>query len=339
MLRTLLRGTVLLGVSAIVILLGACEEGPGATPDRSKTQETTRDPQRLATGTPVNWTGVYWNDVLALGPVADATYIIGYQYDQTWPPPASPEEPPPRRFEQVGTGFAAYYENTLWTNAHVAEELKEALQAKADLNPIAVAVRSGTTVGGSGTYRLQTPYQIHPEYDGTTNSPDIALIPIGTRLPVVMPLLPRAHVVRLQVGQPVATVGFPGELEQEYMEAPIATFKDGTIIALKPYSPIAPTLDNTRIVQHNLNTSGGTSGSPVFDRYGYVVAVNHAGIEVRVLDYSTLTFQRVGQGLIEYAIRVDEVWAMVDLFEARKRSDLWVAALTRKPVADYQPFP
>ena len=89
-----------------------------------------------------------------------------------------------------------------------------------------------------------------------------------------------------RVGQPVGTLGFPGELSYLLEKVPISTFKEGTISALRPYSAQEPevTPANSKVVQFNLGQTGGTSGSPVFDHEGFIVAVSFAGIVILVGD-------------------------------------------------------
>jgi S1-C subfamily serine protease len=84
------------------------------------------------------------------------------------------------------------------------------------------------------------------------------------------------------VGDLVGTLGFPGELETESADAllrPIPTFKQGIVSALRPYptSTFSNRISN-RIVQHDLDLTPGTSGSPIFNKRGEVVAINNAGI-------------------------------------------------------------
>ncbi|MCY4439998.1 MAG: serine protease [Deltaproteobacteria bacterium] len=282
--------TVLFGL-VIVFALAACSSGPGSSPQGPQApQEPPDDPG----GQPLTWA-----DVLRESQVEKAVYGLGFYL-------------PDGRNYIVGTGFAAYYTNALWTNAHVADGLLEVLNAIAHLQPVAIAVQSGSVVGGAGTYLL-TRYDVHPEYDGTPGSPDLASVDIyiDGELPVVLDLLPREFTSQLEVGEPIATMGFPGEISNPYTAAPIATFKEGTISALRPFSNVAPTPENTTLVQHNLGTTGGTSGSPIIDGYGLVIAVNHAGTEVLVYDQRTGQPQRVTTGALGFGIRADEVWTMV----------------------------
>ena len=65
---------------------------------------------------------------------------------------------------------------------------------------------------------------------------------------------------------------------------------------------------DTYIVQHNLDLSGGTSGSPIFDASGQVVAINNAGIEA---DFSGLgidgDWPRISQSALGFGIRADKI--------------------------------
>jgi hypothetical protein len=94
-------------------------------------------------------------------------------------------------FFSIGTGFAAHYPNTLWTNAHVARGILDALEGAADENPaflpIPLAVRAGTEIGGVYTYRLNMDrLLVHPEYDEEAEAspdprPDRAPLPCSAR--------------------------------------------------------------------------------------------------------------------------------------------------------------
>lgn len=92
--------------------------------------------------------------------------------------------------------------------------------------------------------------------------------------------------MELDPGQEVCTIGFPGELYsvQEDYSPVIPTFKDGIISALRPYdsstsaNPVQIRLVG-KMVQHSLDLTRGTSGSPIFNRRGEVVAINNSGFE------------------------------------------------------------
>ena len=119
---------------------------------------------------------------------------------------------------------------------------------------------------------------------------------------------------------PSAPWGFPKETTYFGPVVPIATFKDGTISALLPYSALneSVTPENSLIVQHNLDASGGTSGSAIFDHNGYIVAVNF-GSAVTIFgdpEEAPEEIVVIPTGNIGFAIRVDEVWKLIDLIDA-----------------------
>ena len=209
-----------------------------------------------------------WADVLFESGISDAIYSVGVTLTAG-----------SKRYNYVlGSAFAAHYINGVWTNAHVAIRVRdEADQVPEWADTVTPFVaKSGTFIGGVNTHR-PTRYDVHPYYDGSTASPDVAFILIDDDLPNLAEILPRRFVTRLQVGQPIATIGFPGETTSAYTRYARATFKDGTISALQPYLlSTQESPEKNRILQHNLDTTGGTSGSAIFDSSGWVVAVNHA---------------------------------------------------------------
>ncbi len=60
------------------------------------------------------------------------------------------------------------------------------------------------------------------------------------------------------------------------------------------------------LVQHNLDLSGGTSGSPILNAAGRVVAVNNAGYENIVLSVGGEPV-RVPQTALNFGIRADKI--------------------------------
>ena len=253
----------------------------------------------------------------------------------------------------VGTGFSAHYSNAIWTNGHVIVVLAVALELLGNFDPQLLVVKSGIRVGGSDTYDLTSwNVMLHPAYDQTFDSPDLGfLFTEDDAFNLNPPLfLPREMALDLRVGQPIATLGFPGEIADLDTPVPLATFKDGTISALRPFRPdlVSVSPRNNRVVQHNLDLSPGTSGSPIFDHEGWIVAVNHAGTETLVIDQNTGALERVAHGNIGFGIRVDEVWDFIDWLEAsaaakavRKGRPVSFKPVFQRPYPypAYRPFP
>lgn len=226
----------------------------------------------------------------------------------------------------IGTAFAVK-SGTLVTNGHILEALAEKdawieaynRENGTDFLSMWLVVKNLTTnLIYESNYFYVYAYKWHAGWDDDDlNSPDIGLMNIWEGI-----MSPRANLAttseayQLKVGSPIATLGFPGELHGTNDLAdlyPIATFKNGTVSALRPRDEgmdyNAPR--DTYIVQHNLDLSGGTSGSPIFDISGKVVAINNAGTDFEVGSISgepTL----VSQAAFGFGIRVDKINEFLD---------------------------
>ena len=221
----------------------------------------------------------------------------------------------------VGTGFAVAGK-TIVTNGHVIDSLVEwndevgAYNRRYgdELGGHWIVVQNLTTIlrARQNFFYIQY-YRHHSQWDNRDNrSPDVGTLTIwdGGNISRRVTMATSSAVRQLKVGDPIATLGFPGEL-QGFGDLgdlyPIATFKDGTISALRPRfegtSYTAP--QDTYIVQHNLDLSGGTSGSPIFDASGRVVAINNAGMEAVFNIGGTQT--RVSQAALGFGIRADKI--------------------------------
>ncbi|MCE2450860.1 MAG: trypsin-like peptidase domain-containing protein [Candidatus Latescibacteria bacterium] len=225
----------------------------------------------------------------------------------------------------VGTGFAVD-SSTLVTNGHIIDALiliNDVVKLINDSENMQLAsvwfvVQNLTTSIdiGTNTFIIDT-YLQHPEWDGDVSSPDIGTLHISEGyISRRVTLATSSAARRLRVGVPIATVGFPGELQGGDISNffPIATFKNGAISALRPPFRDEPytTLD-TYIIQHNFDITGGTSGSPIFDASGQVVAINNASMEA---DFSGMgidgDWPRIGQGSLGFGIRADKIHELLD---------------------------
>ena len=276
-----------------------------------------------------------WADVLDENRIEEATYVLVYEYTR----PSDGK----RYFGSFCTGFATYYMEAIWTNAHCVDGAHEIYETFDDANadPDIYIVQDGTRYGGEQTYRVDLEsYWKHPDYDDTARSEDIGLLGIESTLPFLMEMLPRRFADALKVGQPIGTLGFPGELGATGGVAEntiTATFKDGTISALRLFD--SGTSPHVR-VQYNFGATGGTSGSPVFDHDGWLVAINNAGIEIRVTDVDG-EIERVPIGDLDFGVRVDALWDFIDILEAGRGQMPPHGAVPERyyPHDTYQPFP
>ena len=237
-------------------------------------------------------------------------------------------------FTFVGTGFAVT-RGTLVTNGHIIDALVRLDDQFQDFNQ-----RFGTGLQAywmvvqnltpSLVYRWNyffiDEFSTHPQWNAADlSSPDVGRVQVlEGSMPRTIPLVTVSEALRLRVGTRVATLGFPGELQGGDLDHlyPIATFKDGTVSAVRPpfqgerYSP-----RDTYVVQHNLDLSGGTSGSPIFDASGKVLAINNAGIANVVLTLGGAP-ARISQAALGFGIRADKIHELLN-----------EAGIAAKPVA------
>lgn len=110
---------------------------------------------------------------------------------------------------------------------------------------------------------------------GSSITPDVGWLQIDGTLPTHAMLATTAEYQALATGDPIFTYGFPGRLADP--SAPEATFVQGVVGRVTTLDGQAGTVAAERLIQHSAFTSGGTSGSPIFNAAGHVVAVNTGG--------------------------------------------------------------
>ncbi|HID99977.1 MAG TPA: hypothetical protein EYP59_06775 [Thiotrichaceae bacterium] len=217
----------------------------------------------------------------------------------------------------IGTAFAVD-DTKLLTNAHIIDALvkwDEELWAfndtyKTTLFSDWLVVRNKTTrLYYKYNYYYIWWYRTHTDWNpDDLESPDVGYLKIReSRIYLKATLASDSEVYRLKEGQRIATLGFPGELQGGILDNlyPIATFKDGTISAIRPWFPGLTSIADKYIIQHNLDLSGGTSGSPIYNTAGKVIAVNNAGIDVAVFTIGGAP-TTVSQAALGFGIRIDK---------------------------------
>lgn len=120
----------------------------------------------------------------------------------------------------------------------------------------------------------------HPGYKPDTkraDSPDVGLLRIRGKMPHWVTLASAAELYAIGPGDDAFVLGFPGRVMDPL--SPSATFLEGRVGRVMGFDEGATTPDKAFLVQHDAVTRGGNSGSPVFDRYGNVMAVHAAHID------------------------------------------------------------
>jgi S1-C subfamily serine protease len=112
---------------------------------------------------------------------------------------------------------------------------------------------------------------------GAAISPDVGWLRVAgdKPLPKLVTLAPATEYQAIATGDPMFTYGFPGRLAD--VTAPEATFVEGVVGRITSLDGHTGDMREARLIQHSAFTSGGTSGSPIFNAVGHVVAVNTGG--------------------------------------------------------------
>jgi hypothetical protein len=174
----------------------------------------------------------------------------------------------------IATAFAVA-EHLLATNAHVVEAVAEGLREGGS----ASVVQHDTGV----TFDIVWLWK-HPGYRGDDSiGPDVGLLSVNEPLPAILRLADAENLHRISPFDPVRMYGFPGDVArsidlEDFAVGPVrprATAAVGIITAMRPFRPLQDaTPDSSLVVQHDLRSVGGNSGSPILNDDGKVVAVN-----------------------------------------------------------------
>jgi S1-C subfamily serine protease len=154
----------------------------------------------------------------------------------------------------------------LATNSHCVDRISELRTARLEV----FAVRNGHPEARVHV----TSVMQHPEYrpGAPHQTKDVALVEVDLPLPTVVRLATRAQLEAIEPGVSMYTYGFPGRLARP--SEPEATLTSGTIGRVTTLDERVGAFDDNVLLQHSAFTMEGTSGSPVFDASGNVIAVN-----------------------------------------------------------------
>ena len=255
-----------------------------------------------------------WSNIV--GDVDEAVYAVLHLY-------ANDTHVAGSRF--LGTAFAIS-EDVLVTNMHVLLALFsiKMLYAESDIKDLGLDgngyeseiafVRNGTTtLSYKRNLFFFSHWDGHVDYDIEVQDPEmpdiVAIVISEGSMSSRFSLASKSQALSLRVGQPIGTIGFPGELADQTPAHwfPIATFKSGVVSALRvPSSEKSTSPSRTYIVQHDFDSTSGTSGSPIFTADGRVVAVNNAAIEFNFFGL------RIGVGSLGFGTRIDKLLEVLD---------------------------
>ena len=180
----------------------------------------------------------------------------------------------------LGTAFAVNASGLFGTNAHVTELVKEFLGKKIELHVIGE--------GGKVKYKILS-VKTHPGYraktPNNTHVPDVGTmqveLPAGTKLKTVT-LGDETDLKELGDGSKLCYIGFPSYLKDDFREIGQvkARTNPGSVVRMLTLQGQVGEPKDQFILEHNMMSWGGASGSPIFNARGHVVALHFAANRV-----------------------------------------------------------
>jgi hypothetical protein len=218
--------------------------------------------------------------------------------------------------------------HTLATNSHVGKAFEE-------LGPGQQMIVHSPGKDGK-TYRV-TAVRLHPGFDAfnaylkqdverTKNAQigipgyDVATLTVDEELPsdTILKLADNAELQTLNPGVELATAGYPTEDiagGNVQVLGPTPEYHTGTVTGLTDFFFLPAEFAHSQLIHDSVPSAGGSSGSPIVDASGHVVALLSAGNM-----YFAPDSVRVPSGvLISYAQRVD---LLRDLFDGHAETEL-----------------
>src|SRR5207247_1723580 len=157
-------------------------------------------------------------------------------------------------------GFCSAFavsEVKLVTNAHCVAAAEELRKRGGQI----VVVQNGHAATRFVVERMKRVRGFAP--GGAVISPDVGWLQVDGVLPARATLASAGEYAALATGDAMFTYGFPGRLAD--VAAPEATFVEGVIGRVTMLDGRAGDVAARQLIQHSAFTSGGTSGSPIFN--------------------------------------------------------------------------
>lgn len=244
-----------------------------------------------------------------------------------------PEEA--KQVQQTWSDLSARYEESLFLcvamnpktgtigigTAFVVDEEKGLLATNAHIVQLLRAMPKRFVVQNKTGNIFEIKRAAHNPLFVTLSSPDVGMIEINADGVALknLPLASAQELGALRAGTQIATLGFPGELQDQYIADPsaqqhpgvLATFKQGWIGRVSNYSGVQVTADKNVLIQHSASLSSGTSGSPIFTKNGKVIAVSSSSMTSSFKVGSVRTRELLSAAQIAFAVRIDELQSFI----------------------------
>ncbi|QYY37305.1 serine protease [Ruficoccus sp. ZRK36] len=183
----------------------------------------------------------------------------------------------------TGTAWAVG-PHMLGTNAHVAkpviESLKKGLECCVIMND------------DQNTVLKIIAASYHPNYSDNNSIYDVGILVVDHTFDTYFQLADEDKLLSLELGTPIALLGFPYGSRITDLRHPQPVMQDGIIINMSDWQGRRADSQHRLSIRHNIATAGGASGSPIFTGDGAVIGVHNAGL-------------KDSKGRINYGQRVD----------------------------------
>lgn len=172
----------------------------------------------------------------------------------------------------------AFSPNLFATNAHVVNQARELRNYGMDI----FVVLNGTD---NERYQVKA-FAVHPLFNeqATTESAaiayDVGVFQIEGNTRSTLPIASSRLLRNVESGTKVASLGFPmenllgGGVDSN---SPVANMQTGIITSVSDFNQSNRGFESNFLIRHNLPITGGSSGSPLFDGKGNVLAIISAG--------------------------------------------------------------
>ena len=147
---------------------------------------------------------------------------------------------------------------------------------------------------------------------------DVGLLYTEEKAPKKLRIAPKSELEKVDSGYRIAYLGFPMENMAGggvNVRNPVATMQSGIVTSATDYWLGKASFASRLLIQHNLASAGGASGSPILNTSGEVVGIHSAGNfvgSIGVSEEGKAVVQRAPSGaLVNFAQRIDllaDIW-------------------------------
>jgi len=185
----------------------------------------------------------------------------------------------------LATAFAVNRSGDFGTNAHVSVSVNRRLKEGKKVWVISPGGKQAYEVTSATMHPRYIHWKKHIEYQ----TPDVGVLTVqlnGRQPDSVVDLANSGELKALSPGANLCYIGYPGWNDTETypsMNKIEPRIYAGTLVRLTSLKEESAEHKNQYLLEHNMQNTGGASGSPIFNKHGKVVAVHNSGSSSEVL--------------------------------------------------------